>query len=134
MKTKFTESDIGALNEILANAICQSMKDVYDRGLQNLSKKEFSDILEEITQLFKARLNTIANIPAEVPGELSDKNYLSVYVGEGKTDTDKKFSLNVGAVTFSPIVETDSKKYALTWDDIVQLAEDKVLFDDEGEV
>lgn len=129
MKTKFTESDIGALNEILANAICQSMKDVYDRGLQNLSKKEFSEILEEIAQLFKVRLNTIANIPAEVPGELSEKNYFTIYVGNGETDTGKKFSLNVGAVNFSPIVETDGKKYVLTWTDIVQLAEDKGLFE-----
>lgn len=65
-----------------------------------------------------------------VPGELSEGNFLTLYVGSGETPTGKNFTLNVGAINFSPIVESDGKKYVLNWNDIVQLAEAKGLFEE----
>lgn len=65
-----------------------------------------------------------------VPGKLSKGSYLTLYVGSGETSTGKEFTLNVGSINFSPIVESDGKKYVLDWNDIVQLAEDKGLFEE----
>ena len=121
MKTKFTESDIVSLNGALADAIIQTTENIEDIKILNL--------FEKVANKFSKRIRTMECLSAKVPGELSEKNYLVMYVGNGETATGKKFSLNVGAVNFSPIVETDGKKYALTWNDIVQLAEDKGLFE-----
>lgn len=124
MKTKFTESDIVSLNGALADAIIQTTENIEDMKILNL--------FEKVANKFSKRIRTMECLSAKVPGELSEESYFTVYVGNGETATGKKFSLNVGAITFSPIVEveTNGKKYVLTWNDIVQLAEDKGLFEE----
>lgn len=60
--------------------------------------------------------------------------FLSVYVGEGSAKINGKeckFEMSVGASNYAPIVEYGKRKFTLSWEDILTLAEKAGLFNDE---
>ena len=69
-------------------------------------------------------------------GEIKEGLFLTEYVGKDKGNVKGKeveFELLVGAVNKAPIIHYGRKKFVLGWDDIVNLAEDAGLFEDDEE-
>ena len=123
MKTKFNKSDLMELNGILADAIIEVTEKITDLNILNL--------FEKVAAIFEEKINVMGNLPEVVPGTITIKNQFSVYAGRGETPNGKEFSLELGAVTSSPMVNFNGRRYLLSWEDIVQLAEDRGLFDSE---
>lgn len=123
MKTKFNKSDLMELNRILADAIIEVTEKITDLNILNL--------FEKVAAIFEEKINAMGNLPEVVPGTITIKNQFSIYVGRGETPNGKEFSLELGAVTSSPMVNFNERRYLLSWEDIVQLAEDRGLFDSE---
>lgn len=66
-------------------------------------------------------------------GKVTSAWYLHTHVGDGQTDDGKGFEMSL-TTNMSPIVSYHGKKFVLTWNDIVLLAERAGLFTDEEEI
>lgn len=68
-------------------------------------------------------------------GELhKNAMFFSVYVGEGSAKINGKeckFTMDVGATNYAPIVTYGKHSFTLSWEDILTLAEKAGLFNDE---
>lgn len=64
-------------------------------------------------------------------GKVTKRMFFSVYVGDGETPDGKKFELLINAGSSAPIVQHEDKKFYLTWNDILTLAEKAGLFEKE---
>ena len=74
MKTKFTKEQKKELNTILDNCVCNTMDSVYKEKKKTFQLVEVVELIQEILESFRTKLDTLGNQPAEVPGELSEKN------------------------------------------------------------
>lgn len=62
--------------------------------------------------------------------------FFSVYVGEGTgkiKGKECKFEMEVGATNYAPIVVYNKRSFTLSWEDILKLAENAGLFEEENE-
>lgn len=65
------------------------------------------------------------------------KLFFTMSVGEGSFDLDGatvKFELMANIGSGAPLVKFGNRTFVLSWDDIIELAEQAGLFNDEGEV
>lgn len=67
----------------------------------------------------------------ETIGKVTKGMFFCVYVGDGETSDGKKFELLINASSSTPIVQYKDKRFYLIWKEILQLAEDAGLFDQE---
>ena len=67
----------------------------------------------------------------EKVGEIKTGYFFRQYVGEGKTEDERKFELCVSAGTQEPMVTLGKRAFILSWNDICNLAERAGLFKTE---
>lgn len=60
-----------------------------------------------------------------------NKLFFSINVGDGTTDSGKKFNLAVGAGNMQPHVTYGKRTFELSWEEIIELAEQAGLFIDK---
>lgn len=67
-------------------------------------------------------------LQTETYGTVKEGFFLREYVGDGETESGKKFDLSVSAADRSPMIVCGKKGFHLSWDDILDLADKAGLF------
>lgn len=133
------------LQEVLEKTkkeICRGILDICDYDgcvdsvrvnnlIQDIINKNFAELLKsEATQKTQKTIQKY--------GSIKKTNYFSEIIGsltfeDDKTDKQTKFSLKIGAITRTPIIinEDNGRAFTLTWEDLVSMAIDYGILEDE---
>lgn len=72
-------------------------------------------------------------LQTETYGTIKEGFFLREYIGDGETESGKKFDLSISAADRSPMIVFGKKGFHLSWDDILDLADKAGLFSEVAE-